>query len=228
MDRRDTAALAGSSLFEGIDVIELDALLGATAASLAEFREGELMLEALSAYDSLWILVEGRVAAEMRGSSGKTVRIETIEAPAPIASAILFAPTSLLPVSVSALSRVRVIRIPRDAVLTICQKSRAFLLNYLRDSGARIAAFSERFRLMQFASLGERLADWLLRQAERSGGDEVILPSSKERLAETFGVTRPSLSRGFGELARAGILAVEGRSVRILDRAALAAILSEG
>ena len=228
MQRRDIAALAGTALFKGIDVIELDALIGSAAATVREFGEGDLMLEALSTYDALWILVEGSVAAEMRGGSGKTVRIEAIAAPAPLASAILFAPGSVLPVAVRALSSVRVVRLPREAVLTICQKSRAFLENYLRDSGFRIAALSERFRLMQFAALDERLADWLLRQADSAGGDSITLPSSKEELAETFGVTRPSLSRGFGELARAGVIAVAGRSVRILDRKALEAILSEG
>ncbi len=228
MQRRDIAALAGVSLFEGIEVLELDALVGGVPSSVREFGEGEVLLQAFSTYDSLWILVEGSAAAEMRGGEGKTVRIETIVAPAPLASAILFAPGSVLPVAVRALSSVRAVIMPREAVLTLCQRSRAFLENYLRDSGSRIAAFSERFRLMQFATLSERLADWLLRMAElQGGGDSVTLPSSKESLAETFGVTRPSLSRGFGDLVRAGILAVEGREVSILDRKALEAILSE-
>jgi CRP/FNR family transcriptional regulator, dissimilatory nitrate respiration regulator len=218
MQRLDIAALAGTSLFEGIDVVELDELVGTTAAFVREFGAGDLMLRAGSAYDSLWILVAGSVAAEMRGSSGKTIRIETIRAPEPLASAILFAPEPLLPVSVRALAEVRVVCLPRDSVLTICQRSRAFLGNYLRDAGSRIASFSERFRLMQFATLRERLADWILRQAGRPGASEAVtLPSSKEKLAEFFGVTRPSLSRGFGGLAREGAIAVDGRSVRILD-----------
>jgi CRP/FNR family transcriptional regulator, dissimilatory nitrate respiration regulator len=227
MQRRDIATLAGTALFEGIDAIALDELIGTTAAVVREFGKGGLLLAAGSAYDSLWVLVEGSVAAEMQGSTGKTVRIETIQAPAPLASAILFAPEPLMPVTVRALAESRVVCIPREAVLTICQRSRAFLENYLRDSGKRIAAFSERFRILQFATLRERLADWLLRQAARSGGDAVILPSSKEALAETFGVTRPSLSRLFGELAREGAVAVEGRRVRILDKDALASILRE-
>ena len=47
MQRRDIAALAGASLFEGIDAMELDDLIGTTAAIVREFREGEVMLEAM-------------------------------------------------------------------------------------------------------------------------------------------------------------------------------------
>jgi CRP-like cAMP-binding protein len=226
MQRRDIAALAGTALFEGIDVVELDELVGTTSSVVREFRKGDLLFASGSVYDSLWILVEGSVAAEMQGGRGQTVRIETIPAPSPLASAVLFAPEPVLPVSARALTSVRAVCIPREAVLTICQRSRPFLENYLRDSGSRIAAFSERFRFLQFATLRERLADCLLRQAARSGGDVVTLPSSKEKLAEIFGVTRPSLSRGFGELARGGAVAIEGRTVRLLDRGLLKSILS--
>jgi CRP/FNR family transcriptional regulator, dissimilatory nitrate respiration regulator len=216
MQKRDLAILATSSLFRGVGVEELESLLGPAALAARDFRAGSVLLLAGCAYDSLWVLLEGSVSAEMMSVSGKTIRIESISAPEPLASAILFAPEPVLPVTVRALEDCRVLALPREAVISLCQRSRAILLNYLADSGARIAAFSERFRLMQFATLRERLADWLLRQAMRSGGREITLPSSKEKLAEAFGVTRPSLSRELGAMARAGLISVEGRRIAIL------------
>jgi len=244
MQRRDIAALAGTSLFAGIDALELEELVGTTASSVREYGRGNLLLSRGDSYDSLWILVEGSVEAEMQGASGRSVRIETIAAPEPIASAILFAPEPILPVTVRATGSVRVVALPRESVLALCQRSRVFLCNYLSDCGSRIAAFSERFRLMQFATLRERLAVWLLARLDRAsrmqavgasgGGGQprgeppaITLPSSKEQLAATFGVTRPSLSRGLGELAREGIVAVEGRTVRVLDAAALRRSIGE-
>jgi CRP-like cAMP-binding protein len=223
MQRRDIAALADTALFAGIGVVELDELVGTVAASVREFRKGSLALAAGSTYDSLWVLVEGSVAAEMQGYSGKIVRIETIEAPEPIASAILFAPEPVLPVAVRALEDLRVVCIPRESLLAICRRSRVVLENLLGDSGARVAALSERLRLLQFASLRERLADWILGQTPSPEG-EVLLPASKEKMAETFGVTRPSLSRELSAMAREGLIAVEGRRIAVLRRGALAAL----
>jgi CRP-like cAMP-binding protein len=56
----------------------------------------------------------------------------------------------------------------------------------------------------------------MLRQSSRSGGGEVVLPAPKEKMAETFGVTRPSLSRELGAMAREGLIAVDGRRIAIL------------
>jgi len=163
----------------------------------------------------------------MQSYGGRAIRIETIAAPESIATAVLFAPEPILAVTVRALQDSRAAAIPRETVLTLCQSSRVFLRNYLADAGTRLAAFSERFRLLQFATLRERLADWLLRRAMKSGSDLVVLPSSKEKLAEIFGVTRPSLSRGIGELAREGLVSSAGRAIRILDRRKLEDLLAE-
>lgn len=225
MQRRDIAALAGTALFEGIDVLVLDDLIGATPAVVREFGPGDLMLSEGSSYDSLWILIEGSAEAEMRGPTGKVLRVETIRAPEPLASAILFAPEPVLPVSARALEAARVVCIPRESVLAICQRSRPILENLLRDSGSRVAALSERLRLLQFSSLRQRLADWILRRAGLSERGEATLPASKERMAESFGVTRPSLSRELGAMAREGLISVEGRRIILLDAVALAAAL---
>ena len=224
MRTRDLAILATSPLFKGIPVEELESLLGPAGLALRDFAAGSILLLAGSAYDSLWILFEGSVSAEMMSVSGRTIRIESIRAPEPLASGILFAPENTLPVTVRAVEDTRALALPRETVIGLCRDSRAFLLNYLADSGSRIAALSERFRLMQFATLRERVADWVLRQAMRSASSEVTLPMSKERLAETFGVTRPSLSRELGAMARDGLIAVAGRSIVILAREKLAAL----
>ena len=228
MDRRDLARLAASPLFSGLDVVELEGLLATEAVALRGFRKGNILLLAGCAYDTLWILLEGSVAAEMHSPSGKALRIETIAAPEAIATAMLFSPDSVLPVTVEALEETRAALLPRETVIRLCQGSRAFLENYLRDSGSRIAAFSERFRLLQFSTLRERLADWLLRQAARAGGRLVTLPSSKEKLAETFGVTRPSLSRELLSMEADGLLAANGREIRLLDAARLESLITQG
>ncbi len=225
MHSRDLGLLASTTLFRGVDLDTLARVIGGFRVQVREFPKGSLLLLSGCSYDSLWILLEGSVSADMQGWGGRTLRIETMAAPEPIATALLFAPEPILPVTVRALEAARVAALPREAVVSLCQASRTFLDNYLRDAGSRIASFSERFRLLQFATLRERLADWILRQADRSSSNELTLPASKEKLAEVFGVTRPSLSRGIGELVREGLVESEGRVLRILDRRALESLL---
>jgi CRP/FNR family transcriptional regulator, dissimilatory nitrate respiration regulator len=225
MLKRDLAVLATSPLFCGVDVEELDRLLGSAEQAVKSFASGSILLLAGCAYNSLWVLLEGSASAEMQSYSGKTVRVETIAAPESLASGILFAPDPVLPVTVRALEEVRVAILGRETVLRLCQENGLILAKVLADAGARVAALSERFRLLQFATLRERLADWILRQAMRSSSDEVVLPDSKEKMAETFGVTRPSLSRELGEMAREGLIGMEGRRIAILKREELLGLI---
>jgi predicted transcriptional regulator len=48
---------------------------------------------------------------------------------------------------------------------------------------------------------------------------------TKEALAEVFGVTRPSLSRGFQQLCDEGLIRQEGRVIHLLDSDGLGMLL---
>jgi CRP/FNR family transcriptional activator FtrB len=64
----------------------------------------------------------------------------------------------------------------------------------------------------------ERLANYLLRQQQRSGGTETFaLPSEKRRIASFLGMTPENLSRAFKGLQPYGV-EVNGTEVTITDR----------
>jgi len=52
----------------------------------------------------------------------------------------------------------------------------------------------------------------------RLENDRYTLPVSKEKLAEFLSTTRPSLSRELSAMVREGIIHVEGRTIRVIDR----------
>jgi CRP-like cAMP-binding protein len=119
----------------------------------------------------------------------------------------------------------RLVVIPRAALLSLSATFPPLLEALLSDMGGRLAFLADKYRSLSFATLRERLADWLLRGAQRRGGRlEVRLETSKERLASVFGVARPSLSREFGQLEERGLVEVKGRTILILDEAGLMAL----
>lgn len=228
MRRNDLLALSGTTLFRNIDILEMDALLKDARYEIEERPKGSVLLLRGCAYSSLRILLEGEVNAEIQDSRGRVVTVERIKAPDAIATGVLFAPGAILPVTVSAATPVRVLSVSRDAVLALCQKSKPFLLAFFDDIGSKLYQFAERFRIMQFALLREKIAAWLLERADRGGSLDVRLPFSKEELAEFLGVARPSLSRELSAMERDGLIRVEGRLVRIVDRRALEETLASG
>jgi CRP-like cAMP-binding protein len=225
MNRKDLLALSVSTICRGVDVVELDKLLSSVSSRVESFPKGSVILLAGSRYDALRIILEGSVSAEMHHPNGKAVTIETIDAPDPIAPAILFAPRRALPVTVVAATEVRLLTLPLEAVLDLCQRNRFFLVNFLGEIGGKISLFAEKFRLLEFSSLRKRIAAYL---APRLEDGEFTLPFPKEKLAEFLSVARPSLSRELSGMVSDGLLAVEGRRIRVLDQRRFSAILEGG
>lgn len=223
MEKSDLLSFSVSTLCRGVDVVELDQLLCTVNCRVESYPRGTIVLLAGSRYDELRIILEGTVSAEMNHPSGKSVVIETIKAPDPIAPAILFAPRRALPVTVTANSSCRFLVLPLETILDLCQRNRRFLINFLSEIGGKLSLFAEKFKLLEFSSLRSRIAVYLRGRLEN---DRYTLPVSKEKLAEFLSTTRPSLSRELSAMVHEGIIQVDGRTIRVIDRDRFKRLLS--
>ncbi|MDZ7794299.1 MAG: Crp/Fnr family transcriptional regulator [Spirochaetia bacterium] len=220
-------ALLACHLFDGMQRSKVENLFSGEQCHLFRYNRGALIAFRGDVYTNLWILVEGRIAAEFQDFSGKVLKVETLKTSEAVASSILFAPENNLPVNLSAETDVVICSIPRPQVIRLLQQEERFLTNFLRDSGLRLTILAEKLRLVQFATITEKIAGYLLEQADTQGTDSPLLPLTKEALAEIFGVTRPSLSREFSQFCTRGILSQTGRQIHILKREKLEAVLEK-
>ncbi len=166
MDTRDIAKLATCSLFRAIPVERFAELMRTAKWQDHRYPKDSLILLQGCMYASLYILLEGAAYAEMSDDEGRCMRMETFAPVEALASAVLFAPKPVLPVTVGAQTECRVISIPREELLRLCMSDKAILEACLSESGQRIQFLSERLRLTRFATLRQRIADWLLRKAQ--------------------------------------------------------------
>jgi CRP-like cAMP-binding protein len=192
------------------------------------YAAGQVVQTRGEPYRSLLVLLEGSVAAEMSDPEGHTLHVETIAAPEAIASAILFAPHNLLPVTVRAQRRVRLIAVPADAVMFCCGRDPEILRTLLRDMGRRAWFLAEKLRLTQFSTLRQKLASYLVERSRQIGNRRFALSATRQDLADLFGAARPSVSRVFAELVREGLVSQEGGQVELLDSDALARVAASG
>lgn len=218
---RDIARLASCRIFAGIEPGELAESLAVIPTSLKSFSEKSVILLAGCKYAALYVLIEGEAHAEMTSDEGRVVRVESFRAVEALASAILFTTEQILPVSVEAKTDCRFVVIPKDSLLRLCMTHKPLLEALLGEIGARVDTLTEKLKAAQFISLRERIADWILRRCELSGSTIIHVEASRERMAELFGVARPSLSRELGVLRRFGILKLSGRDIEVLDPGAL-------
>jgi len=217
--------LSRCHLFDGIPRSELRVLVEPRSCEIHEYRRGSIAGFRGDEYKDLWIILKGSLSAEFQDYKGRILTVETLSPVEPIATAVLFAPETILPVTLTADSDTILCKIPRMYILRMMQSSERFLLNYLQDSGLRLTVLAEKLRLIQFSTIREKIAGYLLELADKQGSESPVIPVSRETLSKIFGVSRPSLSREFSRLDEEGTIKQDGRHIFISSRESLEEIL---
>ena len=222
MNDRDTARLALCDLFSNLPVERFAELAADLRWRDQWYRKGALILLQGCLYSSLYILVEGSAYAEMSDDEGRCMRVETFSPVESLASAVLFAPRPRLPVTVGAQSECHIFSLPKIDLIKISMRENSILEALLAENGTRIQFLSERLRLTRFATLRQRIADWLVRQAQSNLEGLPAQPlkvlkahvePSFEKMADLMGVERPSLSRELSHMRDDGLIEIEGRTI---------------
>ncbi len=221
------SVLSRCPVFRGISEEESKNLLDNIHHQIKSFRKDEIVVLAGDEVKNLLIILSGSVRGEMIDYSGKTVKIEDIEAPKPLASAFLFGKENRYPVTVTANDDTSILAIPVPEFLRLLQLNTFLLRNYLNSISSRAQFLSQKLHFLSFKTIKEKVAHFLLKQAgDRFHSFE--LKNTQQQLADLFGVTRPSLARVLGEMQAGRLIKVERKTVTLLNKEGLNQLLRNG
>ena len=217
--------VAQCEIFNGMKPEEVETLLSVINYHVKRFSRDDLIALAGDSINSLQIVAEGSVKGEMIDFTGKTIKIEDIEAPRPLAPAFLFGDNNRYPVNIVANNRVVLVTIPKKEFVRMLILSEKLLHNYLNIISSRAQFLSARLKFLSFQSIKGKIAHYLLSVSKLQEGTLMELDKTQSELASLFGVTRPSLARAVRELDRDGIISARGKNVIILQPDKLSAFL---
>jgi CRP/FNR family transcriptional regulator, dissimilatory nitrate respiration regulator len=203
-------------LFREVEETEVEKLFSSLVFQRKSFPPGSLIVSQGEECNRLLILIEGTVKGEMTGPTGKSLKIEDMEAPSVLASAFLFGRKNIFPVNIISLTDVKFIVIPRGELLKLFQMNQQILKNFLSMISSRAQFLSDKLRFHSFKSLKAKLAFFLVNEAGMNHSFK--LKHSQQELAELFGVARPSVGRAFLLLQEEGVIDIRYKQVEILDR----------
>jgi CRP-like cAMP-binding protein len=207
-------------IFRGITENEAELLFKKIHFQIKSYSKDEIVVVAGEPVLNLNIILSGSVRGEMIEYSGKTIKIEDVEAPKPLATAFLFGQENKFPVTVTANNDAKILTIPVSEFLKLLQMNTQILKNYLNSISSRAQFLSQKLQFLSFKTIRGKVAHFLLQQA----GDKfhsVELKNTQQQLADLFGVTRPSLARIFGEMQKEGLIRISNKTVTLLDKIAL-------
>ncbi len=214
-------------VFRGVPEHDSKKLLNEIHFQVKSYTKGDVVAIAGEPVTNLLIILSGSVKGEMIDYSGKTIKIEDIEAPRPLATAFLFGQENRFPVTVTANSNVKILAIPVAEFLILLQRNTQILRNYLNSISSRSQFLSQKLHFLNFKTIREKVAHFLLQQAgEKLHSFEV--KATQQQLSEMFGVTRPSLARVLSGMQREKLFIIRKKTVTILNRGKLNEILQNG
>jgi len=217
--------LATCPLFSGLNEDELETLISGSSCRLRNYSRGDLIAQAGDEVFFLHIMIRGSVKGEMNDFSGKVIKIEDIFPPRPLAPAFLFGNQNRYPVNITASDDVMILSVPRESFLKMMQTNVQVLKNFVNNVSSRGQFLSNKIKFLSFSSIKGKLAQYLLDLSEKSGSDRFIMPLSQSRLAELFGVARPSIGRAISEMNHDGIIQTDGKQVVLLKKTKLTELL---
>lgn len=216
--------LSRSPVFGGASPADLGPL--AALGRFRTLRRGDLLFQAGDVLDTLFLVSSGsvRVYRVVRGGTRElTLHVEGPRQlvagvgvfggsdPAPAHAVALQTPTEVLCLPAAAV-REQVFGTPALAAAVIAALAR------------RQAELLARLEGLVFSELGERLAAYLL---EHAAHEPHALPTNSD-LAALLGTVPELVSRKLGEFYRLGLIELERRRVRVLDRSELERLAGRG
>lgn len=210
--------LSHSPFFVGLSPQDLEDIFSSISYSTKSYSKGQTIAQRDDELNNLVIVIEGTVKGEMVDFSGKILKVEEIQAPQPLAHAVLFSKVNRFPVDVVALTSCKILFIPRNEVLRLMQSNTTILQNFLLAVSNRAQFLTTKLWFLSFRTIKEKIAHYMLTLAKSETRTTIILPKSHQELAELFGVTRPSLTRTLSEMKSEGIIEVNKREVQIVNK----------
>jgi len=208
-------------LFGGLPGDQLRVL--AQCASQKSVRPGRQVFEDMAHSPGFYLVVWGRVKIFKSSPEGREQTI-FVFGPGELFCLTAFA-DEYSPASATALEDTRILFFPAEVMEGVARREPALLFGIMLALSRRLKEALAVIEALSLQEIPQRLAIFLTHSLAKEGqGDSFELPFSQRELAKIIGATPETLSRVFRKLSDEGVLSMDGRTIRILERSALGAL----
>lgn len=164
----------------------------------------------------LYVLLKGRLRADIIDGSGNEVIIEYLVAPRAFATPHLFNTVdNRLPVTFTALEDSILFTASKESAFKLISEEPGILRNFLCITGNCNKCTVARLNVLSYKNVRDRFVAYLF-EHKRSDSSRIQLMHNQVQLAEYLNVTRPALSKEINKMIKEGLITVDGKTVELL------------
>lgn len=218
--------IADVLFFKGLSDEELESIQ--QIAVERAYRRNQLVFSDGEEGRGFFLILSGKVKVFKMSPEGKEQILHILGTGEPLGQVAVFAGDSF-PANAQAITESRLLFFPRRAFVELIMARPTLALNMLAILSNRLREFTVQIENISLKEVPARLASYLLYLSDEQHGAECLqLHISKAQLASIIGTIPETLSRILNRMSTRGLIDVNGREIRLLDRDQLAALAEHG
>lgn len=188
----------------------------ANASRIRQFSKGTTLSLAGDSPRSMWVVVSGLLRVFVTSFNGDEPTLGVLAAGdhAGEMGVLDNIPRSA---SIGTLRASEVLEVPASAFTAAYLSDPAIARQLVHLLAERLRATSDNLADLTYLDLGGRLAKYLIAQSDSSGTATVTLQLTQSELGQILGGARQTVNQLMQSLERAGLITVEGRTIRVVD-----------
>lgn len=211
-------------VFQGLPENQIQAL--ARIVEPITYQQGDNIFIEGDPAEGFFLILSGQVKVYKVSLDGKEQVLHFVGPDEIFAEVPVFS-GGAYPAIADALRETRILFFPRRAILRLLAGDPNLAMNLLADLSQRLRQLTMLVESLSLKKSPARLAAYLLHlSTELRQADEVELDVAKGQLATLLGTTPETLSRTLKKLTESGIIEVQGRTIRLLDKEELERVAS--
>lgn len=225
-DREIINLIEETFLFKGIPRDQIEKLSRIVVDKI--FKRGETVFSEGDEAKGFYLTISGRVKIFKLSSEGKEQILHLIGPGEPFGEVPMFAGESF-PANAEAIVESRILFFPRASFVELIKGEPYLAMNMLSVLSRRLQEFTRLIGDLSLKEVPGRLAAYLLYLSDREEkADKLELDIAKGQLASLLGTIPETLSRILGKMENQGLIQVQGRRIRLLERKALEELAAGG
>lgn len=140
---------------------------------------------------------------------------------------IAFSDINLYPATVISSTPSKIMFISKGNFIKFCTSHEDFLGMFLNDLSNKIFVLNKSITNLTFNSIRQKICNFLISEYKLQNSENIKLKMTKEKIAESLGITRPSLSRELINMKNMGLIDYSRSHIKILNLEDIENILIE-
>lgn len=185
------------------------------------YNKGEVIANEEDDCTSLGLILDGIVEIQRIYPSGKQINVKRLSVGDVFGEALIFSDKSSYPATVEAFSDCNILYISKGDILKLCTINEIVLINFMAELSNKIFMLNSKIKTIAFKSIKHKVINYILEQAKIQNSQTIMLKESKEEIASSMGIPRPSLSRELMNLRDLNYIEFDRSTIKVINTEAL-------